>query len=187
MKNYGIRFGSGDPRTYTGLSATFLYFVNMVTGATVTPPAIAELFAGTGIYNFQWGATTPIAFLADAATTSPGSAGRYVSGQLDPNDRGDEYAATMIAMSTTITAQNVTLLAGQTLSFASVGSTASSFGTSVADPVDLFGYMKRVQELLEGNETFYKVSGALTMLSRGSSTTLATKTIANSVTLVAKT
>lgn len=187
MKNYGIRFGSGDPRTYTGMNATFLYFINMATGATVTPPALTELFANTGVYNFQWGTTTPIAFLADAATTSPGSAGRYVSGQLDPSDRSDEYAATMIAIGTSITAQNVTLLAGQTLAWAGLGSTASSFGSSSTDPVDLFGYLKRVQELLEGNETFYKASGALSMFSRGSSTTLATKTIANSVTLVTKT
>jgi hypothetical protein len=224
MKNYGVRFGSGDPRSFSGYNATFLFFVNMATGATVTPPAIAELFAGTGIYNFQWGTTTPIAFLVDAATTSPGSTGRYVSGQLDPNDRGDEYAATMIAMGNTsialgitgialgttavalgITsiafgtsiiaqgvsnaAQNVTILSQGTsisVAVAGVGTPSSSFGTSAADPTDLFGYMRRIQELLEGNNTYNKVSGAFTLLSRGSSVTLASKTVTNSVSLVTK-
>jgi hypothetical protein len=280
MKNYGVRFGSGDPRTYTGINATFLFFVNMATGATVTPPSIAELFANTGIYNFQWGTTTPIAFLVDAATTTPGASGRYVSGQLDPNDRGDEYSATMIAIGTshiaqgvtsialgttavalgtttvalgitsvswgsvnniqgstifslgttsvalgisnialgtsavnwgsvnniqgstlfaigtTITAQgvsnaaqNVTILAqglSITVAVAGVGTVASSYGSNVADPTDLFGYMKRVLENLEGNNTYNKVSGAFTFLSRGSTTILATKTITNSVSLVTK-
>lgn len=246
MKNYGVRFGSGDPRTFTGLSPTFLFFVNMATGATVTPPSIAELFANTGVYNFSWGTTTPIAFLVDAATTTPGANGRYVSGQLDPSDRGDEYAATMIAIGTSQISQGVSILAfgssltafgvtslaysssqialgtstltqlintGATLwvigtsiygqgvsmnalgvtilssvnnNIAGIGSTASSFGTASTDPVDLFGYLKRIQENLEGNNTYNKVSGAFTMLSRGSSYTLANKTITNSVSLVTK-
>lgn len=210
MKNYGVRFGSGDPRTYTGLSATFLQFINMATGATVTPPSISELFAGTGIYNFQWGTTTPIAFLIDAATISPGANGRYVSGQLDPSDRSNEYGATATylgeqnlilgttgiywglqnnILSTTMTANINTLLAismTNTAYLGAVGSTASSFGTSVTDPTDLFGYLKRVIENLEGNETYYKASGALTILSRGSSYTLANKTLANSISLVTK-
>lgn len=176
MKTYGVRFGTGDPRTYTGLNATFLFFVNMATGATVAPPAISELFANTGVYKFQWGTTTPIAFLCDAATTSPGSVGRYVSGQLDPSDRADEYGNTIVAQNSS-------------LSFIAlgIGSTASSFGTSATDPVDLFGYLKRIQENLEGSNTYNKVSGAFTILSRGSSYTLASKTITNSVSLVAKT
>jgi hypothetical protein len=207
MKNYGVRFGSGDPRTYTGLNPTFLFFVNMATGATVTPPSITELFANTGIYNFQWGTTTPISFLCDAATTSPGTTGRYVVGQLDPNDRNDEYSTTLLAYSVTIRSfsaniavnandawlntitiidQNVTILAtvnNQALAF---GSTASSFGTSAADPVDLFGYLKRIQENLEGNNSFTKSSGVFTILSRGSSYTLASKTISNSISMVTK-
>lgn len=158
MKDYSVRFGSGDPRTFTGLNATFLFFVNMQTGATLTPPAISELFAGTGVYKFQWGTTTPISFLIDAATTSPGVAGRYVTGQLDPSDATNDL----------------------------IGTSASSFGTSVADPTDLFGYLKRVIENLEGNETYYKASGALTIYSRGSSYTLASKTLANSISLVTK-
>jgi hypothetical protein len=158
MKTYTVRFGSGDPRTYTGLNPTFLFFVNAATGATVTPPSITELFANTGVYRFSWGTTTPISFLCDAATTSPGAAGRYVTGQLDPSDAVNE----------------------------AIGSTTSSYGTATTDPVDLMGYLMRIRELLEGNETYYKASGVLTMYSRASSVTLAVKTISNSVSLVTK-
>lgn len=187
MKTYGLQFGGGDPRTYTGLSPTFLYFVNMATGATVAPPSITELFANTGVYKFQWGTTTPIAFLADAATTSPGTSGRYVVGQLDPNDRSDEYGTTLVAIGTTLVALSTSILAGQSFYVGAIGTTASSFGNSSTDPVDLFGYLKRIQENLEGNNTYSKVTGAFTILSRGSSYTLASKTVANSVSLVTKT
>lgn len=182
MKTYILRFGFGDPRTYTGLAPTMLIFADNA-GATIAPPAITEALAGSGIYKFDYGTTVPISFLADAATTSPGPQGRYVVGSLDPADRADEYGTTLVALSTTILAGNASL----TVAIAGLGSTASSFGTSVADPVDLFGYMKRVLENLEGNQTFTKPSGSLAIYSRGSSTLLTTKTIANSVSLVTKT
>lgn len=240
MKYYGVRFGSGDPRTYTGLAPTFLYFVNMATNATIAPPTITEMFANTGIYTFSYGTTTPMAFLIDAATTTPGSNGRYVNGQLDPADRADEYSTTLIAIGTTnfalgttsvaigtsLTARGNTLLGYATLTYGYaldgwalgsqnldqgstikaisvtilaavnglsgyvsnlIGSTSSSFGTSAVEPVDLFGYLKRIQENLEGNSTYSKTTGAFSILSRGSSYTLASKTITNSVSLVTKT
>ncbi len=208
MKYYGVRFGTGDPRNYTGLSATFLYLVNMTNGATVTPPSITETYVGTGIYTFSYGVTTPLAFLIDAATTSPGSTGRYVYGQIDPVDRGDEYAATMIAIgtsnialgtthvaqgvtitaiATSIFAQGTTLLAGLTMAYAGIGSTASSFGTSATDPVDLFGYLKRVVENLEGTSTYLKPTGVMSIRDRTGGVTLAVRTIANSASLVTKT
>jgi hypothetical protein len=208
-KTYFMRFGFGDPRTYTGLAATFLHFTQF-DGTAVTPPAIAENYnvtggvtTGTGMYKFTFGTTLPISFLADAATTSPGPQGRYVAGYIDPVDRADEYGTTLVAIGTTSVALGTTSVAlgttavalgtsilaqGQSLSVSviGIGSTASSFGTSATDPVDLFGYMKRIQENLEGNQTFYKASGALTIFSRGSSYTLASKTIANSTSLVVK-
>lgn len=175
MKTYWMRFGSGDPRTFTGLSPTLIYFFDS-TGATLVAPAITEGLAGSGMYKFSWGTTNPVAFIADAATTSPGPQGRYISGTLDPADRADEYGATIIAGNASLT-----------VTVAGIGTTTSSFGTSVADPVDLFGYMKRILENLEGNNTFVKSSGALTIYSRGSSYTLAVKTVTNSVTTVIKT
>lgn len=268
MKNYGVRFGSGDPRTYTGLTPTFLLFLNMASQTTVAPPGITEVIASSGLYTFQWGATTPIAFLIDANSTAPGNTGRYVTGTLDPADRSDEYGnslmaygASILAIGTTnfalgttnvalgttnvalgttnvalgtsnvaignsITAQGVTLTAlglttlrlaqltqsdtqalllvtgelGDTLiaigntiaqgfsfQIAGIGSTASSFGDSTTMPTNLFGYLKRIQENLEGNSSYNKVGGAFTISSRGSSVVLASKTITNSVTTVIKT
>jgi len=217
MKTYILRFGFGDPRTYTGLAPTMLIFVDNA-GATIAPPAITEALTGSGIYKFSYGTTVPISFLADAATTSPGPQGRYVVGSIDPADRADEYGTTLVAIGTTNVALGTTAVALGTTAVAlgitnvalgtsavalgttilangtslnvvvtGIGSTASSFGTSSADPVDLFGYMKRILENLEGNQTFTKPSGSLAIYSRGSSTLLTTKTIANSVSLVTKT
>jgi hypothetical protein len=226
MKSYFLRFGAGDPRVYAGLAPTFLIFKDSA-GTNVTSPSIAEVGTTTGLYTFSWGTTTPIVFLADAATTSPGLQGRYVVGGLDPADRSDEYGNTLVAIGTTNVAIGTTLtgiipnsatlvalgntaialgttnvaigtttqaiattLLAQgtslTVTVAGIGSTASSFGDSTTDPIDLFGYMKRIQELMEGNETFIKTSGSLTMYSRGSSVTLRAKTVANSVSTVVK-
>jgi hypothetical protein len=325
-KTYSVQFGVGDPRTYTGLSPTLLIFVNLSSGATLVAPAFSEALTGSGIYKFAYGTTTPIGFLADAATTSPGAQGRYVTGQIDPNDRSDEYGTTLVSyavtnisnenslLSSAVTliaigtstvafgtslmaygasetstlnslvsygvtllaigtstisfgttlvaygaaetstlnslisygvtnvalgttnvalgttavaigtvntstlnslisfgvsslAQGVsnlaigtTILAGQvamgntilgiggslSISFAGIGSTASSFGTASADPTDLFGYMKRIQENLEGNSAFTKLTGAWNINSRGGSLLIA-KTVANSSSQVIKT
>lgn len=221
FKNYWLRFGSGDPRAFTGLNPTFLLFYNQA-GSAITPPSIAEIAAGSGLYTFLWGTTTPITFLADAATTSPGTSGRYVTGALDPVDTTDWYGATnvalgmsnialgttgvaigltaiaidiafgttLVAIGTTLTAIGLTQAASSlslSVTVAGIGSTASSFGNSTTDPVDLFGYMKRLQENLEGNNTYIKGTGALSILSRGSSVLLAAKQITNSVTTVIKT
>ncbi len=87
-KTYYLTFGTtGDPRTFVGLAPTFLIFNNA--GSAVTPPSIAAVTGATGFYSFTWGTTTPICFMADAATTSPGAVGRYVIGAIDPADRAD--------------------------------------------------------------------------------------------------
>ena len=195
MKTYYVRFGTGDPRLYSGLSPTFLTFSYY--GSAITPPGITSVIGATGFYAFQYGVTTPIAFLIDGATTGLTPGERYVSGAIDPSDAIDETGTTLIAIGTTLTAIGITSAAiSATLSVISsslgfigplIGSTASSFGSTNTDPVDLFGYMKRFQENLEGNMRFTKVSGSLEILSRGSSTLLATKTIANSVSMVLKT
>jgi hypothetical protein len=259
-KVYSMKFGSGDPRTLTGLSPTFLIFVNLSSGATVAPPAISESATSWGIYQFTWGTTTPIAFLADAATTSPGTAGRYVTGQIDPSDRADEYGTTLVAIGTTAIAlgitnvalgttsvssfaalgstlvaigntgialgntsialetnQGATLIAvGNTAGFGvalgtsiyaleqaiastllavggvgasimtSIGSTASSFGNATTDPGDLFGYLKRLSELEQGQEKFVKGAGTLTWLDRTGGVTLNQRTVVNSSSMVVK-
>lgn len=229
--NYFLQFGTGDPRTFTGLAPTLLIFKD-VSGSNVTPPGITEIPSSTGLYYFAWGTTTSIFFLADAATTSPGTAGRYIAGNLDPNDRVIDYGTTLVAIGNTgialgntsvalgntqialETNQGVTLVGigntsialgssiynleqamastllsigaiGTSLS-AAIGSTASLIGDSTHDPVDLFGYLKRIAELEQGQETFVKGSGVLTMLDRTGATTLVQRTIVNSVSLVVK-
>jgi len=169
MKNYFLTFGAGDPRNYSGLAPTFLIFVDATNSQTIAPPGISEVLSGSGIYTFQWGTTHPMAWLVDAATTSPGPTGRYVSGSCDPVDRVDEQNATII------------------VTVSGIGSTASSFGTNSQDPTDVFGYLKRIQENLEGNNLFTKLTGALQIYSRGSSQLLIAKTVSNSVTMVTKT
>lgn len=111
--------------------------------------------------------------------------------------------ATVTAIGTTLAAQGGTLVAiGNSLAaigvtvgaigvtvaglgvslnvvIAGIGSTASPFGGTSADPVDLFGYVRRIQEFLEGNQTFNKTSGAFAIYSRGGATLLAQKAINN--------
>lgn len=68
-----------------------------------------------------------------------------------------------------------------------LGDTASSFGTNLADPTTVFGFLKRAQEDLEGNEVYTKASGDLDIYSRGSSYLLAEKLISDSTTETTKT
>lgn len=269
MKSYYLQFGSGDPRTFTGLAPTFLIY-KLADGTNVTPPAITEVSA-SGLYTFSWGTTTSIAFLADAATTSPGSSNRYIAGSLDPADRIDEVGTTLVAIGTSLTAGQVnfgsTLVAigntsiayGGTLSQvltntgstlvaigntgialgttgvalgttsvalgtsnialgnssvalgtsmvalgtsiyaleisiaaslinlgALIGTTASIIGDSSTAPADLFGYLKRSRDVLEGQEKFVKGTGAFTIFDRTGATTLSTRTITNNSSLVVK-
>lgn len=67
--------------------------------------------------------------------------------------------------------------AGASSAFAGIGNVNSSFGTTSSDPTTVFGYLKRLQELQEGDNQFSKTAGTLQMLSRGSSTVLRNKLI----------
>ena len=103
----------------------------------------------------------------------------------------------VLAVGATVTGIGTTLSAiGSSLSglgssitqlSAFIGSTSSSFGSTASDPSTLFGYMKRVQENLEGNSVFTKATGTFDIYSRGSSTLLIEKTIAQSTISVTKT
>lgn len=186
MKTYYVTFGSGDPRPNFGLAPTFVIFNN--SGSAVTAPSIAAVAGATGFYSFTYGATTPIAFLIDGFTTGLG-AYRYVQGSIDPADRSDEYGNTIISLENLNLQQGQTILAsigtGGTL-LAFFGTPGSTFGGQTTDPVDMFGYLKRFQELLEGDNDYFKASGLFQLFSRGSSTLLRAKTIANSVSTVIK-
>lgn len=158
MKDYWLAFSSGNPANYTGLSPTFTYFVNAA-GQTLAPPAITEPLAGSGLYHFSYFATLSIAFVVDGFTTSLTASDRYIRGVLDPLNNVDSV----------------------------LGTTNSSFGSTSTDPGQAMGYLKRIMELLEGNQTFTKASGAYLMYSRGSSTLLRSKTVDNAAAEVTKT
>lgn len=157
MKTYGVVFGGGDPRLNSGLSPTFLLFYRADTGVTLAPPGITEIFVGSGQYRFQYGPTIPIFFLIDGGAALAASS-RYVSGDLDPIQAVDEQ----------------------------VGMPDASIGSTSVDPTSLFGYAKRNQEFLEGNQVYLKATGVWNIYSRGSSTLLATKTLTNDTTDVTR-
>lgn len=91
-------------------------------------------------------------------------------------------SATLAGMASTLAAMGVTLGGLE----ASIGSTASSFGTDASDPTTLFGFMKRIQELNEGAQTYTKASGALALYSRGASQLLRQLTVSDTATLTTK-
>jgi hypothetical protein len=152
MKTYWLRFGSGNPADNTGLAPTLIYFFTQ-NGATLAAPGITEMMAGSGLYRFQYAPTLSIVFVADGGNTLTG-ASRYVTGVLDPIQAVDEK----------------------------VGTTGDSFGSTSADPSSVLGYLKRVQELFEGDAVFTKATGVWSIYSRGSSTLLRTKTLTNNLT-----
>jgi hypothetical protein len=181
-----MTFGSGYPATFTGLKPTFLIFYDYTTGATIQPPVgITEAPQGWGIYYFQYGATHPISFVADAATTSPGAIGRYVRGQIDPADRTDEYGNTSLAYSVSILAA----FSGTSffVNIAGLGSTLSSIGGISGDPGDLFGYVKRMCELFQGQQQFNKSTGSYLLYDRTGATLIKSSVVTNSATLVQRT
>lgn len=157
-KNYTVAFGSGNPASNTGLTPTFTVFKTTATGTNATPPGITEIPSSTGLYYFTYGPTNAISFVIDGGSALS-SLARYVVGQLDPADAVDEGISTMLS---------------------EIGTTASSFGTTATDPATLYGYLKRLQEFNEGNQTFDKSTSAWAIYSRGSSTMLASKTLNDS-------
>ena len=157
-KTYGLKFGSGDPRTNTGLAPTFILFYNPISGATAVPPGISEIYSGSGIYNFTYGPTSPIAFLVDGAG-SLSTVDRYITGTLDPIQAVDEK----------------------------VGTLSDSIGSTSTDPASLLAYAKRNLEWNEGNATYNKSTTLWDVYSRGSTTLLREKTLTNTTSQATKT
>lgn len=86
------------------------------------------------------------------------------------------------AMGTTLSGIGTSFVAGSSL----IGSASDSFGTSSVDPTTLFGFMKRIQELQEGDSIYTKATGVWAIYNRGSTTVLRQKTITDSATQVTK-
>lgn len=155
-KTFYLKFGTGDPRPYTGLTPTFIYFDQGASG--VTSPAIAEVLAGSGIYNFSYEPTISTWFLADGGGALA-AGDRYISGALDPVQAVDER----------------------------IGTTSDSFGSTSVDPSTLYGYAKRELEFREGARNFNKATAVLDVYSRGSSTLLSEKTLTNTISAATRT
>lgn len=234
-KSYLFKFGTGDPRTWTGLSPTFLLFFD-INGATQAPPSIAEAFTLSGYYKFTYNATLPIGFLIDGATSSLDPIARYISSCLDPIQAVDQNISSITSGQSAIVANQSLMIAGQSNLIAGqsvlvagfsilvagqsvliagestiisgissiisgisvipvtsgnsallaiLGSTASSYGSTV-DPVDIMGYLKRLQEFNEGDSTYLKSSNQWLIYTRGSSALLALKTLVDSQTQTTK-
>lgn len=151
MKSYLLKFGSGNPSDYTGLSPTFTFFQIGPTlpWSNTTPPGISEISSGAGLYTFQYNATLPIAFVADGGVALA-SSDRYVTGILDPIQAVDVR----------------------------VGFPGDSIGSTNTDPTTLMGYAGRNQEVQEGDATFDKTTGEWAIQTRGA-TTIQTKTLTN--------
>lgn len=212
-RDYFAVFGSGNPATKTGLAPTFITFVTS-SGANGTPPAISEPGA-KGIYKFSYDASaTLIAFVLDGATTGLATSDRYVVGVLDPQDTFGVtlnaiglsltgFANTAIALGSTGVALGTTAVALGNTSVAlgttgvaigttalsylgGIGTPASAIGSTSVNPTDLFGFLRRAQEFMEGNQTYTKATGALQFYSRGN-TLIAQKTVSDTSTQTTKT
>lgn len=142
-KNYLLKFGGGNPSSFSGLSPTFITFEIGPTlpWTTITSPGITEISMGSGLYTFAYQATLPIAFVADGgAALSSGD--RYITGILDPIQAVDTY----------------------------VGFPGDSIGSTNIDPTTLFGYSSRNQEFEEGLAYFDKSTGTWLIKTRGGTT-----------------
>lgn len=158
-KSYFLQFGSGNPQSFAGLSPTFIIFMSEGS-TTIAGPAITEVGTSVGIYGFKYLAspTYATAFIADGGA-GLASSDRYVGGVLDAVSNVDQQ----------------------------IGQTTDSFGSTSADPTTILGYLKRIQELLEGDATFTKSSAAWQIFSRNSSTLIRSKNLTNTTTSATKT
>lgn len=69
----------------------------------------------------------------------------------------------------------------------SIGDTTALIGDNASDPTSVFGFLKRLQELQEGEETYTKATGVLVRQDRTGATTLVSQTITDSAATITKT
>lgn len=157
MKNYWITPGDSsiNPPVYTGLSPTMIIFIDQ-TGATNPGIGISEIIAGSGVYTFAYGPTQSMFFTVDWGIGLPSNY-RYTKGSLDPIQAVDQHVGGIL-------------------------NNNDSIGTTAIDPSTVIGWLKRLQELQEGNAQYIKSTGIWNIYSRGSSTLLRVKTLSNNTT-----
>lgn len=157
MKYFALRFGSGNPGSFTGLSPTMSLFVSLPGASVIVGPTISEIVAGSGLYQFAYEPTLPIAFICDGGA-SLNSSDRFITGVLDPIQAVDEK----------------------------VGYNTDSIGSTAVDPTTIFGFVMRLLENAEGNGYFDKTLSQWSIETRGG-TLLRLKSIANTTGNVSKT
>lgn len=162
MKTYWLTPGDSsiNPSTFTGLSPTMITFVNNG-GSNVTSPGITESPAASGVYRFTYGPTIGMFFVVDWGN-SIANGFRYTKGALDPIQAVDERVGGILGNN-------------------------DSIGSTSTDPSTIVGFLKRNQEIQEGNAEYLKATGIWSIYSRGSTTLLATKTLTNNTTTSTKT
>ena len=197
-RDYWFAFGGGTTTTNSGLNPTFITFMNDL-GTGFAAPSITEI-ASKGLYLSQYNATQTIVFTLDGATTGLAATDRYINGVFDPSDTfGGTLTAignSSIALGTT----TISYLSNQSTGFTgiansliglgnslstiglAIGTTASSYGSTSVDPVDIYGFLKRNQEMTEGNKTYTKATGLLDYFIRGGATLLREKTVSDTST-----
>jgi len=166
------------------------FFTTTFTAANIT-------LLGLGLTNFALGTTNVAIGTSNNALGTTNVALGTTNIALGTTNvalgtSNNAIATTILAYAVSILAQGTTILSSVTASalntsllLSYIGSTASSYGDNTQDPVDLFGYLKRLQEFNEGNAQFNKVSGVWAVESR-TNITLAIKTLDNNNSQVTK-
>jgi len=179
-KNYIVQFGA---TTWTGLFPTFSIFKVVPGGGSTTAPGVTEIPSASGLYYFTYEPAASIAFILDSGVTALSSS-RYIAGSLDPVQAVDERIS---EMGTTLAAIGSSLIGANAI----LGHTNSTFGSTMADPSTVMGYLRRALEFNEGNSLFTKTTGVWGIFARGNtvgtSLQLTSKTLADSGSIVSKT
>lgn len=158
-QRFFVRFGSGNPQEFAGLTPTFLVF-KRDDGSSLGPPSIAEVGVSTGFYKFTYavGATFTVCFVVDGGVSITDTSSRYVAGDLDPIVNVDQQ----------------------------LGFNNDSYGTT-ALPTSAFANILRIVQYWQADATFNKSSGVWAQYATGTSTLLYLKTLANNVSQTTKT
>lgn len=153
MKTYWLTPGDSsiNPVTYSGLSPTMMIFVSG--GTNAIPPGITESPTASGVYSFTYGPTVGMFFTVDWGVGLP-SGFRYTKGSLDPIQAVDERVGGILDNN-------------------------DSYGDATTQPVTVIGFLKRLQQLQEGDAIYVKSTGLWSIYSLGASTLLRVKSLSN--------
>lgn len=170
---------AGQSVMVAGYSIQIAGYTNWVTGYSLSVVGLSNLIAGesvliAGYSTLVAGYSTQIAGYTNWVTGYSLQVAGYSN--LIAGESSIISGISLIAVSS-----------GNSAILAVIGSTADSYGSTSADPSSLFGYMKRNLEFHEGNAIYTKSSNTWAILSRGSSTLLTTKTLADTASSTNKT